>query len=113
LILQKQIYNLLPFDEAALHDALFRRLKWGSIGGCKSLPYGPLLLMVVKPVGADTVRLSSGVESLSMPLLMSGSIPGISFVGLGDFAVETTVLESKVIVLVDTEAVPWRASPSK
>lgn len=94
-------------QSAALHDALFRRLKWGSIGGRKSLPHGPLLVMVMKPVGADTVRLLSDVESSSMPLLMSGS----GAVGLGDFAVEVTVLVGKATVLVDTETLPWRTSP--
>jgi hypothetical protein len=112
-IAKKQIYSLLPFDEAALHDALSRRLKWGSIGGRQSLPQGPLLVIVAKPVGAGTVRLSIDVESLSMPLLMSGNVSDIGSVGLGDFVVEVTVLVGKATVLVDTEALPWRTSPSK
>jgi hypothetical protein len=113
LTLQKQIYNLLPFDEAALHDALSQRLKWGGIRGRTSLPHGPLLVMVVKPVGAGTVRLLINVESPSMPLLMSGSVSGNGAVWLGKFVVEVTVLVGKATVVVDREALPWRTSPLK
>lgn len=62
--------------------------------------------MVAKPVGAGTVRLSLDVESLSMPLLMSGSVWPIDSVGIGDFVVRVTLLVGKATVFVDIERLP-------